>query len=302
MGILRTFLALIVLISHSESFFGFRFVGGMMAVQIFFIISGFYMTMILNQKYVGVGSYCLFITNRFYRLFPIFWAVLILTIFVSLLWYLLFNDWAKLYIYAERISVMDWSTVLFLIFTNVFLFFQDWVLFMGMSTQTGELFFTSNFIESDPEFYKFLLVPQSWTLGIELMFYLVAPFILRRSVSIIITFILLSFLTRIYIYFYLDLQHDPWTYRFFPTELTYFLMGAIAFRIYLYNKEKKLLSENKQKVIILFYFVILLFYQIFPSPSSGTLGQLVMFSFICLLLLRYPFCFIIPVIQSLTVG
>ena len=93
MGILRTLLAISVVISHTESIAGFRFVGGMMAVQVFFMISGFYMAMILSQKYVGKGSYLLFITNRFYRLFPIFWTILIITIFISLLWYFLFDDW-----------------------------------------------------------------------------------------------------------------------------------------------------------------------------------------------------------------
>ena len=55
MGTIRLLLALFVVVTHTESFFGFNFTGGQVAVEIFFIISGFYMTMILNEKYVGEG-------------------------------------------------------------------------------------------------------------------------------------------------------------------------------------------------------------------------------------------------------
>lgn len=72
MGIIRLLLAISVLISHTSTIFGFGFVGGQAAVQAFFIISGFYMAFILNEKYIGENnSYKLFITNRLLRLYPI---------------------------------------------------------------------------------------------------------------------------------------------------------------------------------------------------------------------------------------
>lgn len=64
MGILRLLLAISVIIAHTESVFGVRLVGGVIAVQAFYIISGFYMAMILTEKYIGKNSYKLFITNR----------------------------------------------------------------------------------------------------------------------------------------------------------------------------------------------------------------------------------------------
>ena len=85
MGILRFILAITVVIAHSSSVFGCNFVGAQIAVQAFYIISGFYMALILNEKYVGVnGSYKLFISNRFLRLYPIYWTVLLLTIAMSI--------------------------------------------------------------------------------------------------------------------------------------------------------------------------------------------------------------------------
>src|SRR5574340_1067478 len=80
MGILRFILALTVIIAHSEPLYGFVFIEKVMAVQSFYIISGFYMAFILNEKYVGPGSYRIFITNRILRLYPAYWCILGLTV------------------------------------------------------------------------------------------------------------------------------------------------------------------------------------------------------------------------------
>ncbi|MCX6311853.1 MAG: acyltransferase, partial [Bacteroidetes bacterium] len=75
MGSIRTLLALSVVVFHSYFIFGERLIGGLVAVQAFYLISGFYMAMILNEKYkAGKGSYKLFITNRFLRIYPAYWV------------------------------------------------------------------------------------------------------------------------------------------------------------------------------------------------------------------------------------
>ncbi len=69
MGIIRTLLALGVLIGHSKAGFVLPLPGGMMAVQAFYIISGFYMGLVLTEKYSKKeNGYSLFITNRFLRI------------------------------------------------------------------------------------------------------------------------------------------------------------------------------------------------------------------------------------------
>ena len=78
MGFLRFFLAISVVIAHGGSIFGINLLGGQTSVQLFYIFSGFYMSLILNQKYIAKNSsFKLFITNRLLRLFPIYWFVLI---------------------------------------------------------------------------------------------------------------------------------------------------------------------------------------------------------------------------------
>jgi len=73
MGTLRLLLALSVVAAHCGAIAGLRFVGGPMAVQAFFIRSGFFMALILNEKYTGNNnSYWLFISNRFFRRYPFY--------------------------------------------------------------------------------------------------------------------------------------------------------------------------------------------------------------------------------------
>ena len=262
MGLLRLILAITVVIAHSDSVLGFRFTGGLVAVEMFFMISGFYMTMILDKKYIGKGSYSLFLSNRFLRLYPIFWMVLLLTILASILSSVFIGDWFKLSSYIEYYDVMTTGTLLFQIFTNIALLGQDVVMFLGFNQETGGMYFTSDFKTSSPMFYTFLFVPQAWTLGVEILFYFIAPFIVRRSNLVIASIIALSLLIRggIYLNGY---TNDPWTYRFFPSELSLFLLGSLSYRLYDVYKihRAKAFGINLTGVVLVLLFSIIVFYQ-----------------------------------------
>ncbi len=257
MGIIRILLALSVVIAHTGQLFGFEIVGSQLAVQSFYIISGFYMTLILNEKYIGRnGTYKLFITNRFLRLYPIYWVVLLLTIGTSIGAYFLSSGktMAILQPYSTYLKSMDIGTLFCLIISNLIIFFQDVVMFLGLDVITGKLFFTSNFSQTTPRLHSFLVIPQAWTIGIELMFYLIAPFIVRRKKRFIFLLIFISLFLRFVIY-QNGLNHDPWTHRFFPTELFFFLLGTMSYHIY--KKIENLTIKSIYSVII--YVAILLF-------------------------------------------
>ena len=84
MGTLRFLLAMSVAYGHAGNFLGFPLVPGDTAVQTFYAISGFYMALVLNEKYrPESSSYFLFISNRFLRLFPIYATVLALTLLLA---------------------------------------------------------------------------------------------------------------------------------------------------------------------------------------------------------------------------
>lgn len=267
MGILRLLLALSVVVAHSGPIFGFYFVGGEIAVKTFFIISGFYMSLILNEKYIGKNnSYRLFISNRFLRLYPIYWAILISTVLLCVI--IGFSGENHNFpVIGEYLKVRNsFLSLCLLSISNLFIFGQDTVMFLGIDPSNGSLFFTSNFANTNPQLFRFLFVPQAWTLGLELMFYLIAPFLLRKNLNFILAIIFTSLLLRLYLHFQFGLKHDPWTYRFFPSELMFFLLGYIAYRLYARCKHVK---TNLVLNVILFIYLCLFSINYSRIPTLG---------------------------------
>lgn len=259
MGFLRFLFAIAVVIYHSLGIFGYHIIPGNLAVQSFYMISGFYMALVLNEKYIGKhGSYKLFISNRLIRLYPTYWAVLICSIIFSMIILLIdSNQFSALKMFIDYWNSMDIFTTILLIFSNIFIFFQDAFLFLGLDSNTGSLYLTSNCFATTPLLHNFFFVNQAWTVGLEMMFYLVAPFLLRRKLPFIFTLIILSFALRC-ILMLNGYSEEPWSYRFFPSELGLFLLGTVAYRIYAKIKNKpqnKMLGISLLAAIIIFTFV-----------------------------------------------
>jgi peptidoglycan/LPS O-acetylase OafA/YrhL len=238
MGVLRFLLAMSVLVAHSKYLFKFNILGGPLAVKAFFIISGFYMSLILNEKYVSKDSYKLFITNRFMRIYPIYAAVLILSIlfFVFAYWVppqnenfdMFFNNPINQYVAFS--SKLDWYSMVAVIASNILIFFQDLIMFFSVDS-TGNTFFTPNFKLTEVPMFVFIFIPQAWSVALECMYYLIAPFLVRKNLLFLILIIALTFVARFIVYS-MGFTNDPWSYRFFPFELGYFLMGTISYFLY----------------------------------------------------------------------
>ncbi len=234
MGIFRILLAVAVILAHAGALNWLGMIDGATAVEAFFAISGFYITMILREKYVNMANpYWLFISNRFLKIFPLYWLVLLLTITcASLVPH--FNEHAyagSLTMYLQYGKDLSFSTWAYLLFNHIAIFFQEMALYMGVNLQTGNLFITKNFAATHPLLWRFELVPQAWSVGLELMFYVIAPFLVKKQWWVIALVALASFYLKFY-----GLTHgynsDPFTYRFFPFELTYFLLGGLSFIFY----------------------------------------------------------------------
>ena len=80
MGLFRTLLAVSVLVVHSGPILGVTLLNGDMAITLFFIVSGFLMSLILTEKYSDIR---LFYYNRLLRIFPPFWFSVLFTIIVG---------------------------------------------------------------------------------------------------------------------------------------------------------------------------------------------------------------------------
>lgn len=259
MGVIRVLLAIAVVLAHAGAIFGFKHIDGLIAVQSFFIISGFYMSMIINEKYNFRNSYKLFISNRLLRLFPTYILIIVITFLVILLFHVSGQKQGLI----TNFSHLNILSKIYVFFINLFIVGQDSTLFLGFDT-SGSLHYVSDFNSSNPPVYSFLLCPPAWSLSLELMFYFIAPYLVKRKISLIFFIMILSFLLRIFIYKQ-GYSYDPWIYRFFPTELFFFLSGTISYRLYNYLRNIEHTHIKKIGLFLLCFVILsILFFNFIP--------------------------------------
>ncbi len=276
MGLIRLLLAISVITVHASPIFGLNFIQGQMAVEVFFMISGFYMALILTEKYNKKSDYKLFISNRFLKIFPTYWLVLLISLLFQLIYWYLNPNSPNIFSLFNKNYNLNFLSLISFITSNLLIFGQDILLFFGLNTTTGSLFFTTNFRLFKPEIYNFFFITQAWTLSLELFFYFLAPFFNKLKTNYLLTIMFLSLGLRLFLYSR-GLNHDPWNYRFFPTELIFFLSGILMYRIYRYLKTKNF--KNFSIYSFFFYFSFLIYYQFLPYERTKQL-ILFLFSFI----------------------
>jgi len=230
MGLLRFYLAICVIAQHCGGpFLPWQMQDGTQAVRIFYIISGFYMAMVLSTRYSKPGRFYL---SRFLRIFPTYWIVLGATVVVSLVGGLFYNRWMLLRPYVNHpFSHNGTFGFILAAVLNFTLIGQDWIMFLKHDAGQSIQFATT--IQNDPSpLYWYLLIPQAWTIGVELAFYAIAPYLNRLSTKWLGAVTLAAFAARLISSQYLGLDRPPWNNRFFPLELGLFLFGMLAYRLY----------------------------------------------------------------------
>jgi peptidoglycan/LPS O-acetylase OafA/YrhL len=230
LGTLRLILALSVAYGHAGTFFGFPLIPGDTAVQAFYAISGFYMALVLNEKYRAENStYLLFVSNRFIRLFPSYAAVFAGTLLLAFIVSRVGSQPLPFVAYWHSIANLNPLDLMFLIGSQIVILGQD--LYLFLTVQNGALSFIADYNTDPRPLYLLLVIPPAWTLGVEFAFYLVAPFVVRRPAHVIAAILFASLALRLVLQFAFGLHGDPWSYRFFPSELALFLIGGIGYRI-----------------------------------------------------------------------
>jgi len=283
MGILRLLLALSVLFAHAGVFplSDNTFADGLVAVECFFLISGFYMALILNERYISLKD---FYVNRFLRIFPIYWLILCVVIILTLI------NGKPLFIsqFLNDINI-SWFSKLLAIFSNLLIMGSDLPLYFATLTKASNSISLNSEAVLNRLFYL-LIVPASWSLPLELSYYLIAPFLVKSPMRLLML-IFLSLICRYYIYKYIG-STDPWNYRFFPSELLFFGLGSFCYHIYIKIK-KYSFSED----IGFIFFVIIFFYLTnlnrIPSIMPNTVlfrGEFIQF-FLCMTVML-PFIFL----------
>lgn len=218
MGTLRTLFAISVVFSHC---YGPVLIGGRNAVQLFYMISGFVISYVLTEasSYKSIGSFYL---NRYLRLYPIYATVALLTVGAFLV--------HPKNAFWNVFRGAPFGADVLLVMSNVSLIGQDWLLFADV--RNHHLAFTTNAWETGALLFMGAIIPQAWTLGVELSFYAIAPFVLPRR-GWIYALLAVSLVIRLLV-FDAGLGHDfPWSYGFFPSELALFLLGSLSHQVLL---------------------------------------------------------------------
>jgi peptidoglycan/LPS O-acetylase OafA/YrhL len=216
MGIIRLMLALAVvyghaaagaIIPHYSPSLGVFPIDAVTSVQMFFVISGFYMGLVLTEKYRALDGWVWkFYLNRYSRLLPSYLIVLALTTW-------LISPQLVVLVYDT------WRNIAFAV-SSLTLFGIELTAFYDVNYTTG----------SHPAHGQ-LPIPQAWSLGIELVFYLLAPMIVIAKTRTLIVLTIALLAARIPVAS-IDPSGFPWLQRVWPLELYFFLLGILAHRLY----------------------------------------------------------------------
>uniref|UniRef100_I2Q0N6 Putative acyltransferase n=1 Tax=Desulfovibrio sp. U5L TaxID=596152 RepID=I2Q0N6_9BACT len=266
MGLVRFLLAATVVINHTGPICGLVFTDAYVAIKVFFIISGFYMALILSEKYTGPGRCRLFYSNRWLRLFPVYWVVLLVSLGVSLAFMKFAHTALLLGPWQTWLPHLTPAAMLALAGANLTIFGQDLLFFTHLDPATGTLSLVWDALHRATPAWFFLLIPQAWTISLELCFYLLAPWLVRRTTGFLAGLIALSLAARACVY----LGHfpfDPWKQRFFPVEFGFFLLGILSYRLYASLKTVAIPRRILWTVSGL-YLSGIVFFQFFPGAMG----------------------------------
>jgi peptidoglycan/LPS O-acetylase OafA/YrhL len=264
MGIIRFLLAISVLILHTSPIFGLTLVGGDVAVQAFYIISGFYMSLVLTDKYETTNwkGYKLFITNRLLKLYPVYWSTLLAILILGISSVLIFNKTYIFDYYINNKNLLTPLNIFYFIISNIFILGQDLLFFICY--QNNNYIFQSDYSNANISLHRFLFIKQAWSISLELYFYILVPFINKFKTPTIISIVILLFAIRFYMYSkgYFE---QPWSYQFFPFEIGFFLVGLLAHRWY--NSNNSIINKRMSFISLIIIIISTFMFQYFESDG-----------------------------------
>ena len=285
MGVLRFLFALSVLLFHAGSKTSYTIINNQVAVCSFFVISGFYMALILEKKYAG--KYMLFWTNRFLRIFPLYWITLLVTFLFVLLKFFL-------HIGTEDNAIVHY--IQFAPHTSGVVFILSLINYI---VRNITLILTSDYFLPNDNTPGMLLVQQAWTLQIELLFYLIAPFIMRLSLRKILLATILYVLLFWGIFVPFHLLSSRTLIFIFLQYFIFFLGGVLSFKLLYERVRKNILPKKISFTILIGFLSAILLYGLLPNTYSVFALKLNDAIYFILLTLCIPFIFQITSLSAI---
>ena len=197
----RTYIEPVLVERFGSENFGYLGIGHI-SVMAFFVLSGYVITWVMNNKYPsnGIGARA-FLMGRFIRIYPLYWTII--TILVVILWLTTAPGEARPQLELPRL-IGDYLLIPYGII--------------------GFFWFFNRFA------YGMIDVP-AWTLSYDMIFYLVAPWVVLRK-GVLLAIIVLE-LIYVGVVAQLGPQHfDGWHEAYFTTghaTLLAFAVGALAY-------------------------------------------------------------------------
>jgi peptidoglycan/LPS O-acetylase OafA/YrhL len=215
MGLFRLFLAAIVMLGHYDVI---EVSLSTMAVCCFYAISGFYMQLLLAGPDVSIRN---FYISRACRIFPLYWAFTAITFLAqapSDLWQIADHMLVKAIYLVNTLTLIGHDAVTL-------------VQYNPETRHFSPLLFLGNPAPGNWVGYNLTVLGQAWSLSVELLFYALAPLLLKFRTRWVCGILLGSASIKAYIAS-LGVYETFWIDAFFPAELMFFLSGALGFRVY----------------------------------------------------------------------
>lgn len=224
MGLLRLYLALAVLISHTTHLYKLDiWVDGALAVKAFYLVSGFYIQLVM-PNYQGQKRWIRkFYLSRAMRIFPLYYLIYILTA--------LYNGSTCNSYCTSMVINQNIGSLIYYYASNLLIFGQAVSKFLTYHYSDGSFSYDPHITRPDYWLSGMYTIRQGWSLAIEMEFYLLAPWILRLPTRYQCLFAATVFLLEQLLGMEGFTEVDNWYNSFFPSTLYVFILGALAAKL-----------------------------------------------------------------------
>ena len=211
---------------------------GQLSVNFFYVISGYLITLILNEVYKDNSR--AFLINRYLRLYPTYYFFALISLLLSILPISGTTSSTFHLSWVSKQGVMDWLG-------NLFIF--PWAFVTDYAVVSIPHFFAS-------ESFRFRLIPSTWSIAVEITCYFILWAFTARRVSLSI----LTFLIAVIIHFLIHYSSltPEYAYAPFYAALLPFSMGATGyfFSSMLERKDSFTTLKQGKKYLILILVII----------------------------------------------